>query len=412
MYIFVQIELSKINKIVPKPVIISGSKSESNRLLILQSLYENVFIENLSDSEDVILTKKALQSDKNIIDIHHAGTAMRFLTAYFSTKENREIILTGSSRMKERPIGILVDVLRGLGADIQYLELENYPPLKIVGKNLVGNTISLAANVSSQYISALVLIAPKLKNGLNIILEQTITSKPYIQMSLIMLNKIGIQTSFVGNTIQIAPFVPNNKTINFTVESDWSSASYFYSIIALSQIGTKITLSSFYKNSLQADRIVAEIYVLFGVFTSFNSDNSISLCKIKNPKSNFIKLNLSNSPDIAQTIAVTCFGLKIGCELTGLHTLKIKETDRLQALKKEIEKLGGKVKTTKNSLFIESSEQILASKKIATYQDHRMAMAFAPLALKTNITIENPQVVSKSYPKFWEDLQKIGFYTR
>jgi len=408
----VRIELPKINKLFPKHIVISGSKSESNRLLILQSLYENIYIKNLSDVDDVILTKNALQSNKNTINIEHAGTAMRFLTAYFSIQENREVILTGSLRMKERPIGILVDVLRELGAKIQYLEAENYPPLKIIGKNLVGGTISLHANVSSQYVSALILIAPKLKNGLKIILEQTITSKPYIQMSLIMLNKIGVQTSFVENTIQIDPFVSDNKAINFAVESDWSSASYFYSIVALSQIGTKITLSSFYKNSLQADRIVAKIYVFFGVFTSFNSDNSISLWKIQNPKSKFLKLNLSDSPDIAQTIAVTCFGLKVGCELTGLHTLRIKETDRLQALKKEIEKLGGKVKTTQNSLFIDVAEQILESKTIATYQDHRMAMSFAPLALKTNITIENHQVVSKSYSKFWNDLQKIGFLVR
>jgi len=408
----VPIELPKINKLFPRHIVISGSKSESNRLLILQSLYENISIKNLSDADDVILTKNALQSNKNTIDIDHAGTAMRFLTAYFSTQENKEVILTGSQRMKERPIGILVDVLRELGAEIQYLENENYPPLKIIGKNLVGKTISLQADVSSQYASALILIAPKLKNGLKIILEQTITSKPYIQMCLIMLNKIGVQTSFVENTIQIAPFVSDNKTINFAVESDWSSASYFYSIIALSQIGTKITLSSFYKDSLQADCIVAKIYVFFGVFTSFNSDNSISLWKIQNPKSNFLKLNLSDSPDIAQTLAVTCFGLKVSCELTGLHTLRIKETDRLQALKKEIEKLGGKVKTTQNSLFIEAAEQILESKTIATYQDHRMAMAFVPLALKTNIIIENHQVVSKSYPKFWDDIQKIGFLVR
>jgi len=404
-----RIHLSKINKIFPKHIIISGSKSQSNRLLILHSLYGNISIENLSNADDVILTKNALQSNKNIIDIDHAGTAMRFLTAYFSIQENKEIILTGSPRMKERPIGILVDVLRELGATIQYLEIENYPPLKITGKNLVGNTISIPASVSSQYVSALIMIAPKLKNGLKIILEQTITSKPYIQMSLIMLDKIGIQTSFVKNTIQIAPFVPNNKTMNFVVESDWSSASYFYSIVALSQIGTKISLSSFYKNSLQADSVLAEIYIFFGVFTSFNSDNTISLQKIQNSKSNFLKLNLSNSPDIAQTIAVTCLGSKVGCELNGLDTLKIKESDRLEALKKEIEKLGAKVKTTQNSLFMESTEQILESKTIATYQDHRMAMSFAPLAMKTNITIENPNVVSKSYPRFWDDLQKIGF---
>jgi len=405
----VLIKLSKINKIIPKHIVIAGSKSESNRLLVLQYLYENISIKNLSNADDVLLMKKALDSNQNTIDVHHAGTTMRFLTAYFSIQQNKEIILTGSSRMKERPVGILVDVLRKLGAEIQYLEKENYPPLQIKGKNLVGDTISLTANVSSQYVSALILIAPKLKNGLTITLKNNITSKPYIKMSLALLEKIGIQTSFIENTIQIEPFVPNNKNKNITVESDWSSASYFYSVVALSPVGTEITLSSFYQNSLQADSILSEIYENFGVFTIFNDTNYITLQKVKNPKTDFIKLNLSDSPDIAPTIAVTCFGLKISCEINGLHTLKIKETDRLQALKNEIEKLGGTIKITENSLLLESSQRILNSKIIATYQDHRMAMAFAPLALKTNIAIENSEVVSKSYPNFWNDLKTIGF---
>jgi len=405
----VKIKLSKINKIIPKHIVISGSKSESNRLLILQYLYGNISIKNLSNADDVLLMKNALETDQNIIDVNHAGTTMRFLTAYFSIQNNKEISLTGSNRMKERPIGILVDVLRKLGADIQYLEKENYPPLQIKGKNLVGKTISLSANVSSQYISALILIAPKLKNGLTIILENDITSKPYIKMSLALLEKIGIQTSFLRNTIQIEPFVPSNKNKNIIVESDWSSASYFYSIVALSPIGTEITLYSFYRNSLQADSILYKIYENFGVYTTFNSDNSIILMKIKNPKTYFIKLNLLDSPDIAQTIAITCFGLKISCEINGLHTLKIKETNRLRALKNEIKKLGGTIKITDNSLFLESSQRILNSQTITTYKDHRMAMSFVPLALKTNIAIENPEVVSKSYPNFWNDLKAIGF---
>jgi len=392
-----------------KHIFISGSKSQSNRLLILQALYGNIYIENLSDADDVLLMKKALESDQNLIDIHHSGTAMRFLTAYFSIQKNKEITLTGSSRMKERPIGILVDVLRKLGADIQYLERENYPPLKIKGKNLTPKAISISANVSSQYISAIIMIAPKFKNQLEIILEQYITSKPYIQMSLELLKKIGVQASFTKNTIKINPFIPKNQPINFVVESDWSSASYFYSIIALSKIGTEITLSSFQQNSLQADSVLVEIYQFFGVSTFFSKEKSIILRKIQNPKSNFLKLNLSNSPDIAQTIAVTCFGLGISCQLDGLHTLRIKETDRLQALKNEIEKLGGKIKITEDSLYLEAVKQIITSKTIETYQDHRMAMSFAVLALKTNISIENPEIVSKSYPNFWNDLKSIGF---
>lgn len=413
--------LSHLQNIEPKHIIISGSKSESNRLLLLQALFPNISIDNLSDSDDTILMKNALESTENTIDIHHAGTAMRFLTAYFSIQENREIILTGSTRMKERPIGILVEALQKLGADIEYLGREGFPPLKIKGKNLTENKISIPANISSQYISALILIAPKLKNGLEMTLKGNITSKPYIEMTLALLNQIGVETSFINNTIKIDCFVvPPRNDRSLVVESDWSSASYFYSIVALSKIGTEITLSSFKKDSLQADKVLVDIYKNFGVETVFNENNSITLVKsqILNPKSQI--LNLSNSPDIAQTIAVTCFGLGIGCHLTGLQTLKIKETDRLQALKNEIEKLGGKISITNDSLVLESDLLVFKDsfvpcndrEGVSTYQDHRMAMAFAPLALKAALKIENAEVVSKSYPKFWEDIESIGFQIR
>ena len=413
------IRLSHIQNIKPNHITISGSKSESNRLLLLQALFPNISTDNLSDSDDTFVMKKALESTEDVIDVHHAGTAMRFLTAYFSVQENREVILTGSTRMKERPIGILVDALRELGANIQYLENEGFPPLKIKGKKLTENKISIDANVSSQYISALMMIAPKFENGLEITLEGNITSKPYIEMTLALLNQIGIQISFVENTIKIDCFVPRNDKQKFIVESDWSSASYYYSIIALSKIGTEITLSSFKENSLQADKVLVDIYKNFGVETKFNSQKSkvksqkivesITISKTQNSKLKIQKFNLQESPDIAQTLAVTCFGLGIGCHLTGLHTLKIKETDRLSALKNEIEKLGGKIRITDNSLVLEQKSLILEQKSISTYQDHRMAMAFAPLALKTNLIIENAEVVSKSYPKFWEDLKNIGF---
>jgi len=347
------------------------------------------------------------------LNVHHAGTAMRFLTAYFAQKENCQIILSGSSRMKERPIKILVDALRELGAEIYYEEKEGFPPLKIIGKKLSKNKVSLPANVSSQYISALLLIAPKLENGLELTLEGEITSIPYIKMTLALLTQIGIETFFKDNFIKIKPL----KTISLLgikglVESDWSSASYWYSIVALSQIGTKITLSFFKKNSLQGDAILVEIYKDFGVETVFNDDNSITISKIKNNFKNQKSLicNLQSTPDIAQTIAVTCFGLGINCDLTGLHTLKIKETDRLQALKTELEKFGAKVTTTKDSLLLLSplSEE-LEEASIKTYQDHRMALAFAPLAVKFPIIIEDAQVVSKSYPNFWNDLKQAGF---
>ena len=391
---------------------ISGSKSETNRLLLLQALYPNLILENTSNSDDSEVMIKALENSQftihnsQLIDIHHAGTAMRFLTAYFSIQEEKEFVLTGSSRMKERPIKILVDALKQLGAEISYEENVGFPPIRIKGKKLTQNEVSLAANVSSQYISALLLIAPKLENGLELTLEGKITSVPYINMTLTLLNEIGVETSFVGNKITVKPqFTIQNS--QFTIESDWSSASYFYSIVALSETGTEITLSSYKENSLQGDSVLAEIYKNFGVETTFKN-NTIVLSKKKNSQFTIHNSQLNNSPDIAQTIAVTCFGLGIGCHLTGLHTLKIKETDRLLALKNELEKLGATVAISDNSLTLEPASSIYPNIKIKTYQDHRMAMAFAPLALKVPIVIEDAEVVSKSYPAFWNDLKSIG----
>ena len=403
---------------------ITGSKSETNRLLLLQALYPNLILENTSNSDDSEVMSKALKnfhlpsSNFQLIDIHHAGTAMRFLTAFFAIQENREVVLTGSSRMKERPIKILVDALRQLGAEISYEENEGFPPIRIKGKKLIQNKVSLPANVSSQYISALLLIAPKLENGLELTLEGEIASVPYIKMTLALLNEIGVETSFVENKIIVKPFVTlsaveglNPKSL--IVESDWSSASYFYSIIALSEIGTEITLSSYKKNSLQGDSVLAEIYKDLGVETVFEN-NKIQLKKVDNCQLSTINCQLNSSPDIAQTIAVTCFGLGIGCHLTGLHTLKIKETDRLEALKTELSKLGASVSVTNVSLTLQSYSLPLegcpkGGVAIKTYQDHRMAMAFSPLALKTGIIIEEAEVVSKSYPAFWIDLKSIGF---
>jgi 3-phosphoshikimate 1-carboxyvinyltransferase len=380
---------------------------------LLQALYPNISLENTSNSDDSEVMAKALNSqftihNSQLVDVHHAGTAMRFLTAFFTIQEGREVVLTGSSRMKERPIKILVEALRQLGAEISYEENEGFPPIKIKGKKLTQNKVSLSANVSSQYISALLLIAPKLDNGLELTLEGEITSIPYIKMTLALLNEIGVDTFFVENKIIVKPqFTIHNSQL--TIESDWSSASYWYSIIALSKIGTEITLSSYKKNSLQGDSALVEIYKNFGVETIFNDNNSITISKINNAQFTIHNLQLNNSPDIAQTIAVTCFGLGIGCHLTGLHTLKIKETDRLEALKTELSKLGANISVTNDSLTIQPSNHLNSNIKIATYQDHRMAMAFAPLALKTTLIIEEAEVVSKSYPTFWEDLKNIGF---
>ncbi|OYX28258.1 MAG: 3-phosphoshikimate 1-carboxyvinyltransferase [Flavobacteriales bacterium 32-35-8] len=388
-------------------IIITGSKSESNRLLLLKALYPEFTLENISNSDDSNLMTQALISDSDIIDIHHAGTAMRFLTAFLSMQEGKEVIITGSQRMKERPIKILVDALNELGADISYTENEGFPPLKIKGKKLIKNKVSLQANVSSQYISALLLIASRLENGLELTLEGDITSIPYIKMTLALLDEIGVETSFIGNTIRVKPSTINHQPKTLTVESDWSSASYYFSIVALCDVGTEITLSSYKENSLQGDSVLVDIYKHFGVTSTFKN-NTVTLKK-ESVNLEPLTLNLQNAPDIAQTIAVTCFGLGMACDLTGLHTLKIKETDRLVALKTEIEKLGGNVKITDASLHLSSSNKINKNIPIATYHDHRMAMAFAPLALKTDLIIEDANVVSKSYPTFWEDLESIGF---
>ncbi|WP_298237425.1 3-phosphoshikimate 1-carboxyvinyltransferase [uncultured Algibacter sp.] len=396
---------SVINK--QSTIKITGSKSESNRLLLLKALYPEIALENVSNSDDSCLMTKALDSKEQVVDIHHAGTAMRFLTSYFSVQEGRETILTGSHRMKERPIKILVAALRELGADISYVENEGYPPIKIKGKKITKNKVSLKANVSSQYISSLLLIASKLENGLELTLEGVITSIPYIKMTLSLLDELGVESSFKNNVITVKPSTKNLTTKTLVVESDWSSASYFFSIVALSDVGTEITLSSYKENSLQGDSVLVEIYKHFGVETS-SYNNTITIKKVKQnntPKT----FNLVNAPDIAQTIAVTCFALGISCDLTGLHTLKIKETDRLVALKTEIEKLGGEVRITNESLHLSANKTIKSGVSIETYHDHRMAMAFAPLALKTELVIKESMVVSKSYPTFWEDLTQLGF---
>ena len=401
----IELQKSKIENRKSK-IIITGSKSESNRLLLLQALYPEINVKNISNSDDSFLMQKALNSSEDVIDIHHAGTAMRFLTAFFSIQEGREIILTGSSRMQERPIQTLVEALQELGADITYEKNHGFPPLKIKGKQLAKSQVTLKANISSQYISALLLIAPKLKNGLELTLDGEITSVPYINMTLSLLNQVGVTTSFKEKTIVVKPFTASLLSQTLVVESDWSSASYYYSIIALSRIGTEIELSSYKGDSFQGDSILANIYKEFGVTTTFN--NNAIILKKENTNYKFLTLNLKNSPDLAQTIVVTCFALGVVCSLTGLHTLKIKETDRLLALKIEIEKLNGQVKITEDSLQLLPSKMINKDIAIATYNDHRMAMAFAPLALKVPIVINDAQVVSKSYPSFWNDLKSIG----
>lgn len=385
---------------------ITGSKSESNRMLILKALYPGIILENLSNSDDSLVMQKALEINTGTVDIHHAGTAMRFLTAYYASKPECEIILTGSSRMKERPIELLVNALRDLGASIEYLEKTGFPPLKISGRSLNRDSVTVKSNISSQYISALMLIAPSLPNGLEINLDGHITSTPYILMTLDLLKSLGIQGSFKDKTITIEHKTEiEPKTVR--IESDWSSASYYYSLAAISQTAD-IELSNFRKDSLQGDSCLQEIYTHFGVTSKFENDTLIlQKGPCKKPR-RFVE-DLQNAPDIAQTIAVTCLALGVECELIGLHTLKIKETDRLEALKAEMEKFGAKVKVTNENLQLFPPSTLTFNVKVATYNDHRMAMAFAPLALKVPLIIEDAEVVSKSYPGFWEDMGVLDF---
>jgi 3-phosphoshikimate 1-carboxyvinyltransferase len=385
---------------------ITGSKSETNRLLLLKALFPNITLVNTSNSDDSEVMQKALNGNDALVDIHHAGTAMRFLTAYFAVNAGREVVLTGSGRMQERPIKILVEALEQLGAVITYEKEVGYPPIRIKGQKITASKVKLAANVSSQYISALLLVAPKLENGLELTLEGEITSIPYIRMTLALLNDLDIQTSFEGNVIKVAP-KPTVETKEMTVESDWSSASYYFSIAALSDAAS-ITISSYKQNSLQGDSDLVNLYKAMGVESTFNG-NQLTLTKKTNFNYQDVTFDLNNTPDIAQTIVVTCLGLGIGCHLTGLHTLKIKETDRLKALQIELSKLGANISVTNDSLTLVATKEINPNVTIATYNDHRMAMAFAPLAFRVPIYIENAEVVSKSYPDFWEDLKSLGF---
>lgn len=403
----------KRRKIIPgQHIQISGSKSISNRLLIMQALYKGILVSNLSDAQDTQLLQEALQSQEDIIDIHHAGTAMRFLTAYYSIQKGRRVILTGSDRMKQRPIYPLVDTLRDLGAEIEYTEQEGFPPLKIKGTQIEKSEVTIDASISSQFITALLLIAPKLTHGLKLHLSGELTSKPYIKMTLKLLKELGVQTRFNDSTIEIEPYEMKTFATNLRhieVESDWSSASYFYSIAALSK--QAFNLRSFLSHSYQGDSVLKELYWNFFGVNTITDDAELTLSLL--PEKDFkypsvIKYNLKDYPDIAQTLCVTAAALQIPFHFTGLKTLLIKETNRLSALKNELYKIGCMTEITDESIrstqYIEPEENI----KIETYNDHRMAMAFAPFCLVKPLEIINPDVVEKSYPKFWTHFSQIS----
>lgn len=385
-----------------------ASKSISNRALILNALsYSPYEIHNLSDCDDTEVMVKALNSNARDFDIKAAGTAMRFLTAFLS-KVVGEWTITGTERMKNRPIKILVDALNALGGKVEYMDREGYPPLRIFGSALQGGEISLSGGVSSQYISALLMIAPLMENGLTLSLEGNIISKPYIHLTLQLMELFGVKAEWNGQVIKVQPQEYN--PIRFTVESDWSAASYWYSMMALSK-NAEIELSGLFKNSLQGDAAGAKLFAQLGVGTTF-TDRGVVLKRTGNLAKKLV-YNFVNEPDLAQTFVVACVFLNIPFRFTGLQSLKIKETDRIVALKTELRKLGYILTDSNDSILEWNGERCEPEDNpvIATYEDHRMAMAFAPAALvrPEGIEIAHPEVVTKSYPRYWDDLKAAGF---
>lgn len=388
-----------------------SSKSISNRVLIINALADGEYIpQNLSDCDDTRVMIKALGASDEVIDIMAAGTAMRFLTAYLSVTGGCRVI-TGTKRMQQRPIRILVDALKYLGAEIEYTAEEGFPPLRICGAKLKGGEMTIAGNVSSQYISALLMIAPYLERGLTLKLEGNIVSKPYIDLTLQLMQDFGAKASWIADNridVQPVPYI----SVPFTVESDWSAASYWYQMVALSH-GGEVKLHGLFENSYQGDSKVRYIFCLLGVETRF-TNNGVVLTK-SSPRVTRLEYDFVNQPDLAQTFVVTCALLKIPFRFTGLQSLKIKETDRIAALINEMGKLGYAIKEQGNSILYWEGEYIAPVEipVIDTYEDHRMAMAFAPASLVIpEIIINNPQVVSKSYPSYWDNLEKVGFTVR
>lgn len=408
-----RIDLSHSTKKISGTVLLTGSKSESNRALIIQALSKGkVTIENLSEADDTVLLTKALQDahaeseGQKTINIGPAGTAMRFMTSYLNLIPG-DFILTGTERMQQRPIGILVDALKTIGADVHYVKKAGFPPLHIEGKLFQSkDKVVIKGDVSSQYISSLLLIASSLKKGLTIEIEGELTSRPYVTMTLNMLAEAGISHTWEDNKIQILAQEAKESTIY--VEPDWSAASYWYAMVALAEEG-EIKLPGLKKHSLQGDIAIAEIMEHFGVQTIFE-EKGILLRKsdIKSDKTLF---DFKECPDLAQTVVVVAAALKRNVSFTGLETLKIKETDRIAALQNEIAKFGASF-VEDNGIYHLDTENVFEPMQIsiATYEDHRMAMAFAPLALVyKNVQIEEPQVVEKSYPMYWEHLKAQGF---
>jgi len=397
-------QVSKNDKKVYGTINLPASKSIANRALIIHALsYSPYEIQNLSTSDDTKVLKKVLESNTNLFDIGHAGTAMRFLTAFLSQIVG-EWVITGSERMKQRPIKVLVDALNELGARIEYMENEGFPPLKIYGSHLKGKILELDGSISSQYISALLMIAPTLEDGLTLRLKNKITSRSYIEMTLKLMKQFGVDAIFKGNEIRI----PQQKyqPIEYTVEGDWSGASYWYEILSLAEEG-EIKLPNLHLISLQGDCNIAPWFKPFGVY-----DGGIIIRKTANIQPKKLTLDFLENPDIAQTMAVLCVMKGVPFHFTGLETLKIKETNRIAALQNELAKFGAQLGEPQHGELAWDGTFPFKTQDvpfISTYHDHRMALAFAPAAFFGAVEIDDAMVVTKSYPSFYEDLKLVGF---
>ena len=402
-----KIKLS-FDKFKDSTIYLNSSKSESNRLLIIKALSEKeITIKNLSKANDSVLLKNLLESENLVVwDAQDAGTSFRFLTSFLAIKKEH-VVLSGTERMKQRPVKVLVDALNKIGAEILYLENEGFPPIYIKGKiNQVKNQLDIPGDISSQYISSLLLIAPLLEKGIEINIEEPFYSRPYVNMTLNLMNSFGIKSEVKGNKISIKN--QEFSSGSYIVESDWSAASYWYSILSISDDINNLTLQGLKKKSNQGDSVISELMKSFGVNTQYKEDG-IVLTKIKFDTEE-IELDFRDCPDLAQTILVVAAYHKIKLKVSGVESLKIKETDRLLAMKNELKKIGCDFYEEDNYWVLEKrSREIDDELAIDTYKDHRMAMAFAPLASKKSIIINDPEVVVKSYPTYWEDLKKVGF---
>ncbi|WP_436515402.1 3-phosphoshikimate 1-carboxyvinyltransferase [Ekhidna sp. To15] len=398
--------LKKHNKRLKSVITLESSKSESNRALIINALaggeIEN--ITNLSNARDTQTMQQLLQDQPNEYDVKDAGTTMRFLTAYLAI-QGQDAVITGTDRMKQRPIGPLVDALRELGAEIEYLEKDGYPPLKVNRiKGQASAEISIPGNISSQYISALLMISPCLPKGLTVTLTTEIFSGPYIQMTLDLMKAFGVNAQWTDRRISISPQI--YRPTSYAIEGDWSGASYWYGFMALAKTDSTLKLPGVRKNSSQGDQAIVDIMGQMGIATDFESE-AVVLTK-KEKANGSIRLDFRARPDLAQTVMVVAAASGIQLQMTGLESLKIKETDRIMAMKNELEKIGASLQERDGEWILTPSLNLPNEVSIDTYEDHRMAMAFAPLSLLMDVTIEDPMVVNKSYPRFWEEVKKLG----